>query len=246
MPERMKGGNTSRVVKDGRTVLRSTGAWSPFVHQLLQHLAAVGFTEAPVFIEQVGDQEQLSFVAGEVGNDPLKPYMQTDEVLVEAAQLLRRLHDCTQSFAIPVEAAFMLPVMTPHEVICHNDFAPYNCVYRDGHLIGVIDFDTAGPGTRLWDIAYAVYRFVPLTNDPHSLDNGWNPIPDRAARLRLFCDSYGLDDRGELIATVRLRLQALVDFMRRTDSNLEHIPFYEADLQYLSEHEAEFTAAIIG
>ena len=246
MPEMLQGGNISRVMKDGRTVLRSTGAWSPFVHQLLQHLAAAGFTEAPVFIEQVGAQERLSFVEGEVGNDPLKAYMQTDQALIEAAQLLRRLHDCTQNFVIPADAAFMLPVMTPHEVICHNDFAPYNCVYRNGHLVGVIDFDTAGPGTRLWDMAYAVYRFVPLTNDQHCLENGWNPIPDRRVRLKLFCDAYELQDRGELVSTVKRRLQALVDYMRRTNSNLDHIPVYEADLRYLTEHESEFITAISG
>jgi hypothetical protein len=246
MPEMMQGGNMSRVVKDGRTILRSTGAWSPFVHQLLQHLTAAGFAESPVFIEQVGDQERLSFVEGEVGNYPLKPYMQTDQILIEAAQLLRRLHDCTQNFEVLPDAVFMLPISTPHEVICHNDFAPYNCVYKDNHLVGIIDFDTAGPGSRLWDIAYSVYRFVPLTNDTHSLESGWNPIPDRQARLKLFCDAYGLQARSELIRTVRQRLQTMVDFMRSRSLNLEHIPLYEADLQYLAEHEAQFTDAISG
>jgi hypothetical protein len=95
-------------------------------------------------------------------------------------------------------------------------------------------------------VAYAVYRFVPLAADLHCRDLGWNPIPNRAARLKLFCDEYGLDDRRELIPTVKRRLQALVDFMRQTSSNLDHIPIYEADLQYLVEHEAEFTAAGIG
>ncbi len=243
--EIMQGGNSSHVVKQGRTVLRSTGAWSPFVHHLLEHLADVGFVEAPVFIEQVDDQERLTFIEGEVGNDPLEPYMQSDQMVIEAAGLLRRLHDCTENFVVPPDAVFMLPVRTPHEVICHNDFAPYNCVYKDNHIVGIIDFDTAGPGTRLWDMAYAVYRFVPLAADSHCQDLGWNPIPDRQARLKLFCDAYGLDDRGALIETVIQRLQVLVDYMRSTSSNREHIPIYLADMQYLTEQQAQFTAAII-
>lgn len=246
MAEIMQGGSMSQVLKDGNSILRSTGAWSPFVHQLLQHLTAAGFAESPVFIEQVGNQECLTFIAGEVGNDPIKPYMQTDQTLIEAAQLLRRLHDCTQNFVVPPDAVFMLPVSTPHEVICHNDFAPYNCVYRDGHLVGVIDFDAAGPGTRLWDIAYAVYRFVPLAADPHCRHLGWEPIPDRQARLKLFCDAYGLADRGTLMVTVYQRLQTLVDFMRSRSLNLDHVPVYLADMHFVADHTDKFTEVISG
>ena len=89
-----------------------------------------------------------------------------------------------------------------------------------------------------------VYRFVPLTNDRHSLDCGWNPIPDRQARLKLFCESYGLEDRDKLIDTVQQRLQALVAYMKNTSSNLEHIPLYMNDLQFIAENRVRFTDAI--
>ncbi|MFI2076838.1 MULTISPECIES: hypothetical protein [Streptomyces] len=29
-----------------------------------------------------------------------------------------------------------------------------------------IDWDTAGPASRLWDVAYAVHGFIPLSADP--------------------------------------------------------------------------------
>lgn len=246
-PEILKGGNSNQVVKEANTVVRKMGAWSPFVHALLQHLTAAGFKESPVLIETMGDKERLTYFEGDVGNYPLKPYMQSDAVLVEAAQLLRRFHDLTQSFVMPENVTTLLPTpSTAYEVICHNDFAPYNCVFQDEHLSGIIDFDTASPGSRLWDIAYAVYRFAPLTNDPHSLNCGWNPIPDRAARLRLFCETYGLtlEDRSKLMVTVRERLQAMIDYMQRTSSNLGHIPVYVEDLKYLAEQQQFFTDAI--
>jgi len=45
-----------------------------------------------------------------------------------------------------------------------------------------------GPGSRLWDVAYAVHGFIPLSADP-----AWQRS-DAAARLRVFADAYGLDE----------------------------------------------------
>lgn len=241
-PEILKGGNSNRVVKESNTVVRKMGASSPFVHALLKHLAAAGFKESPVLIETFGDQERLTYIEGEVGNYPLTPDMQTDASLVEVAKLLRRFHDLTLSFVIPAD----LQTASTHEVICHNDFAPYNCVYNGEHPVGIIDFDTAAPGSRVWDVAYAVYRYAPLTNDQHSLDCGWNPIPDRAARLKRFCDAYGLavEDRIKLIDTVQARLRALIAYMQANASNLEHIPLYSRDLDYIKESQAFLTDTI--
>lgn len=245
-PEVLTGGNSNRVIKVGSTVLRDTGAWSPFVHALLHYLTAAGFTESPVVLEVSEKQERLTFIEGEVGHYPLKPYMQSDDMLVEVAQFLRRFHDLTQHFVVPPNAIFQhyFNPGSVHEVICHNDFAPYNCVFKDGHLVGLIDFDVASPGTRLWDIAYAVYRYAPLTNPGHTLDCGWEPTPDRAARLKLFCDAYGLENRVELIATVIKRLEFLVERMQATSSNPDHIPLYLEDMAYIRENEQQFTEAL--
>ncbi|MEO8611406.1 MAG: aminoglycoside phosphotransferase family protein [Chloroflexota bacterium] len=246
--EILTGGNSNQVMRQGQTVVRQTGAWSPFVHALLRYLMAADFKESPVLLESSDTQERLTFFEGDVGNYPLMPYMQSDAILVEAAQLLRRFHDLTRQFVIPPDSEFFLHVdsAAAYEVICHNDFAPYNCVFKDEHIAGIIDFDTAGPGMRVWDVAYAVYRFVPLTNDAHTLDCGWEPIPDRARRLKLFCDAYGLNSDGReiLIATVIRRLEAMVSYMTRTSSNLEHIPLYQADMDYLRENQSLFSEAI--
>lgn len=244
--EILKGGNSNQVRREGKTVVRNTGVWSPFVHQLLRYLSANGFTESPRLLESSDHQERLSFLEGEVGNYPLKAFMRSDEIVIEAAKLLRKFHDLTANFKVSPEAQFQLPVdpTQRYEVICHNDFAPYNCVFKEGHLVGLIDFDTAGPGTRLWDLAYAVYRFAPLVTDQHCLNMGWQTVPDRAARLRLFCDAYGLEDRSALIETVIQRLEAMVQYMRDNAFNLDHIPTYLNDLTYIRDNQTRFTRSL--
>jgi len=244
--EILTGGNSNQVKRQGNTVIRQGGAWSPFVHQLLQFLTAQGFTESPRLLDSTPTTETLTYIEGDVGNDPLKPDMLSDTIVVEAAQLLRKFHDITQDFVVPKDAQFFLPQKPnqAHEVICHNDFAPYNCVFKDGHIIGIIDFDTASPNSRIWDIAYAVYRFVPLMTDAHCLEMGWQSPPDRLARLRLFCDAYGLDNREPLIETVIQRIEALLQYMRENTFNEDHMPFYLEDIAYIRAYQQQFKDAL--
>jgi len=245
-PEILDGGNSNQVFREGNTVVRNTGVWSPFVHALLRYLTANGFTESPVLLESSDNKERLSFVEGEVGHYPLKAYMQSDERVVEAAKLLRKFHDLTEKFVVPPQSQFFLPLETDdYDVICHNDFAPYNCVFKENRIVGIIDFDTAAPGKRLWDIAYAVYRFAPLVTDAHCFDMGWHTPPNRMARLKLFCDAYGLEDRSALIEMVIHRLEALVQYMRDHSSNLEHIPIYLDDLIYIRDNQSDLSQAIL-
>lgn len=210
----LSGGNVSTVVRVGNTVRRTLGPWSPAVHELLRHLESRGFSGAPRFlgIDERG-REVLTFTNGEMGNYPLKAYMWSDEVLQEAAHLLRRFHAESVAF-VPSPGAtwqFEYPDVTQHEVICHNDVAPYNVVYVDGRPVALIDFDTAGPGPRLWDVTHAAYRFVPLLhidNDVMRQAGLTNPAT-QARRLKLFCSAYGLAQPRAVLEMLEPRLQAM-------------------------------------
>ncbi|MFI2188764.1 hypothetical protein [Streptomyces sioyaensis] len=48
--------------------------------------------------------------------------------------------------------------------------------------------DTAAPGSRLWDVAYAMHGFIPLSAHPDRRRS------DAGRRLRMFADAYGLDE----------------------------------------------------
>ena len=250
----LRGGNISQVVRVGTTVRRHQGPWSVAVHGLLQHLETQGFDGAPRFLG-IDDQEReiLSFLPGEVGNYPLQPSMWSDIALIQAGRLLRRLHDATDGYD-PSDAQWqqVYPDPSQHDVICHNDVAPYNTVFVDGEPYAFIDFDTAGPGPRIWDVAYAAYTFVPLAQ--------FVPLPDgttvpyeavrhaenRRCRLQLLCASYGLERAGDLTLVVERRLRALCEtlvdraaegdavYQRLIDDG--HLAHYQAEVAFIQQH----------
>ena len=77
-------------------------------------------------------------------------------------------------------------------------------------LVGAIDFDTASPGPRIWDLAYLAYRLVPLTapGNPDAV----RADEDRAARLERLCAAYGGDGPDAVIATAARRVDELAAF----------------------------------
>jgi aminoglycoside phosphotransferase (APT) family kinase protein len=176
-------GNTSSVWRRGATVRRSTGPWTPAVHRLLRQLDAAGFAGAPrvLGLDEQG-REILTFLEGEVPVYPTPPELWSDTVLEEVARLLRRLHDATVEMDLPAggwrEGAAALE---GGEVICHNDVAHYNTVFRAGRPVAFIDWDFAAPGPRVWDVAYAAYRFVPLSPDHGAVALGAGPAGGSAA-----------------------------------------------------------------
>lgn len=220
---------------DGGVVRRPLTSWSPAVHGLLRHLEELGFAGVPRFVEVEGSREVVTWVPGDVGHYPLNERQWSDDALVKAARFLRRFHDVTASYR-PERAPwrFVYPDSSAHEVICHNDFAPYNMTYVDDLPVGLIDFDTAGPGPRIWDVAYAVYRFVPLVDETDARAIGMKH-PRPAQRLDLFCDAYGLDEREDLVGTVVRRLEELCDHMKReadagNEVHRSHIALGDLDL----------------
>jgi hypothetical protein len=184
-------------------------------------------------------REVLAFVAGDVPAYPLADWIWDDAVLVAAAALLRRFHDATAGFE-PPDPCWRLPAHEPAEVVCHNDFAPYNLVFRDRTLAGVIDFDTASPGPRVHDLAYLAYRLVPLTA-PGNPDAPATPEAERARRVELLCAAYGPPAGADaVLAAVPVRLDELRAFTRARARDggprelRDHAARYEADARYLS------------
>jgi len=256
--EVLSGGYSTPVVRVEETVRRATGPWSPAVHGLLQHLERRGFDGAPRFLglDDRG-REVLSFIPGMVGNYPLPPDAWSEQTLVYAARLMRRYHDATVGYAPADGAVWQLRAPPgPHEVVCHNDFAPYNLVFANWRPHAIIDFDTAGPGPRIWDVSYAAYRFVPLSSKEHSHSLGLTAPVDTNLRLRMFCDTYGLTarQRRALPEIVVIRLKTLCAYIERSAAAGDpdvgrvieegHLDLYQRDIELMQRRRDELQRSL--
>ncbi len=181
------------VSRRGDEVLRTAGPWTANVHRLLQLCADVGVEGIPRALGYTEDgRERLSYLRGTVPAYPMPDWVWTGRVLDDAARLLRGLHDASVPLA-GITEGWRSPVRQPAEVVCHNDFAPYNLVFDDGRLVGVIDFDYCSPGSRIWDLAYLAYRLAPLTG---ALDSEPFTTREREDRLAAAAGQLRAGRRG--------------------------------------------------
>ncbi|MDH2429692.1 phosphotransferase [Sphaerisporangium sp. TRM90804] len=175
---------------------------------LLRHLEAVGFAGAPrpLGVDERGRQV-LSYVPGVAAARPLPAYAVTDEVLADLAALVRRFHDAVEGFVPPPDAVWAggsYDDAAP-ELVGHCDITPENVIFDRGRPWALIDFDLARPVTRLFDVATTLRHWAPIA-DPIDRDPRQRHL-DVGARLRLFCDVYGLaaKERRRLLEVSRLR-----------------------------------------
>ena len=205
------GGNLNDATRVGDTVRRRAGPWTPAVHALLRFLENAGF-EAPRArgMDEKG-REILEYIDGDVHPgwpDPAPDWVMDDDRLAAGARLLRRYHDLVEGFVPPTDPRWRFVAPTAHEIICHNDWGPWNALFRERRLAVMLDWDMAGPGTRLWDLANSGYAWVPLFSGSRELE-----IEEQARRLRLFCDAYGLSDRTSLLDVLKERTLFVGEFI---------------------------------
>ncbi|MGQ8874457.1 aminoglycoside phosphotransferase family protein [Paenibacillus sp. TSA_86.1] len=275
--EKLTGGNVNDVVRVGDTVRRGS-ILNRYVHELLLHLEKEGFQQAPKYLgmDEKG-REILSYLDGDVpGNDypEIESYMWSDESLIAVAHLLRAYHDATVNFrtveqpdndypgiAVEERSHELIEISSEKaEVVCHNDFALYNIVFRHGLPQGIIDFDLACPGPRLWDIAYTLYTCVPLANFSPNLEGQGKSVASydrethatvRKKRIKMFMGAYGLhvppDLKNWVVSRIRFMCKTLeeraaageVAFVKMVEEG--HLAHYEREVTFLEQHWQEWS-----
>jgi hypothetical protein len=197
--------NAGSVTRDGEYVFRPSNAHSPTIHWFLATLRTVGFDDAPLPIGIDDDQrERLRFIEGNVPLPPYPAWAQSDEALASIIDVMRRFYRASASVESPQSGwSEEMADAAGGSVVCHNDVCLENVVFRDGVAVALLDFDFAAPGRPVYDLAQCARMCVPVDDPVNATRNGWLPA-DRAARLRLVADTYGLDadGRATLLAVV--------------------------------------------
>lgn len=174
------------------------------MHALWEYLRGVGFDRVPEPIGVLDGEEVLRLVPGDSGGDGWARVV-PDEGLQAFARLLRDYHDAVAGFVPPSWARWAV-YDGVGETFCHGDFGPWNVVWDGLRPIAILDFDFVGPGPRLDDVAYALEYVAPFRDDAHA--QKWQRFPgppDRARRIDVFAEAYGLPDTTGLVDAVIAR-----------------------------------------
>ena len=209
----LPGGCENQVEKVGETVHRAVKG-HPMLHEYLLYLEKEGMPGVPRFLglDEQG-REILTYLPGKTMGrdfDHTHPCLGSDDMVVDSARFLRKLHDISVGFVqTAIENGWENPYFPDgeHEIICHGDAGIWNFVFVDDRLTGLFDFDQAYPGTRFWDVASPLFCYLPSCY-------GYEPTSENIAggkrRLRLFFDAYGMDYPTDIIEIIIRRIQTFL------------------------------------
>jgi hypothetical protein len=245
----LSGGNVSDgIVRVGRTVRRPPSAASSAVHLFLAHLNEVGYDGAPrTYGFDDKGRHVLEYVEGHI----LMPFEPQDphSGLRRVGRLLREFHDAASTFIPPVDAQWNVVIPPDRcELVVHHDAAPWNLVLGADRWV-FIDWDNAGPGSRLWDLAYAAHGFVPLAPEMSTREAG--------ERLTALTDGYRLDEQGrhELVDLLVPRILSMYSLLERGSREGQqpwsrlwdegHGDVWRSHAEYAALHLSELTAAML-
>lgn len=215
-PEILQDRSDRPVLRIGDVVRHPAQPWSASVHALLQFLNESGFVEAPSPGPIDGEDDDVAYIEG-ISGDEACALVQSDSAVAEVAQTLRRFHDTVAAWEPEVEPTWFdgqTGTGTGDQIVCHGDVGPWNLVWRDDRIVGLIDWEYATVGTRRTDIAYALHYLAPFRDRSY-----WEGVlgmatkPRRRHRMAVFADAYGIAVDDELVEDVLASQRAGVNLM---------------------------------
>jgi len=185
----------------GTAVHRAVGPWTPAVNELLTFLASrVDHVPRVLGFDDQG-REVLTYLPGRVVD--VDTELLTNGQIESVVTWTRIFHETVVDFIHPGPWRYaQLPNPT---IIGHNDIAPYNVCFDGDRLVGVFDWDMAGPSTPVLELAFLAWNCVPL----------WRDIGTDAAadRLELITSTYAGVSAQAILSAVPLRIQRMLDWI---------------------------------
>lgn len=243
--QELTGGNASEsVVRIGHTVRKPWLENSSAVQSYLGALRSSGVDVPQPLGRDADGRHVVEYIEGLLALDQL-PLGQDD--LQRVGRMIRHIHDASEEVVIPNpdDWNMLLPAENPN-LMCHNDLAPWNLIMGDRWVF--IDWDGAGPSTRLWDLAYAAQSFGMLFAE--------QPVADAALRLRAVVDGYEAGDalRKALPAAMAKRTAAMFKLLKSSkqtgfqpwaDMYINgHGEHWRAAAQYVVQNQAAWELAL--
>ncbi|QGN57392.1 phosphotransferase [Tetrasphaera sp. HKS02] len=241
----LTGGNASAsVVRIGDTVRKP---WLPTTDLTVAYMQALRNRGVDLPEPRARDELGrlvLEYVPGDLAMDrgPLDVAL-----LRRVGALVRTIHDASAGLPVPDPWEVLLPVDRPN-LLCHNDLAAWNLVI-DGDRLVFIDWDGAGPSTRLWDLAYAAISFGHVF--------AGEDVGLAASRLVAFVDGYDADEqlRAALPSTMARRARAMHDLLHAShEAGREpwgsmyatgHGEHWQACAAFIARHEHAWLDAVL-
>ena len=218
---------TQGVVRRGDHVLRPCCPNAAFAHAVLRWLEGKGVDAAPRYIGLAEDGREItSFLEGVAPGD-LGHF--DDAQLAKAGSIMKELHAALADF----------PGCLAGQTVCHNDLSPCNFMFRDGLPYAVFDWDAAGIGDPLGDLAYAAWMWCDIGNPDNS-------AADVGRMIKIMLDSYGLreESRSLLIAKIHEQIRrvetSMSDFLTASQQHEKRAAFRQwtgACDRWLYEHQ---------
>jgi Phosphotransferase enzyme family len=77
------------------------------------------------------------------------------------------------------------------QIVSHGDLGPWNSVWNNETLVGLIDWEFAEPRWPVEDVAEVAWYFVPLQGPGVWREAGFTETPPFGRRLSVLCEAYG-------------------------------------------------------
>jgi hypothetical protein len=204
--DKIKLSEEKNVYKENDMVIRPIEPWSNNIHLLLKHFYINGLP-VPKIIKTDNTHEYLEYINGE----QIHPYKWNNESLAEIANLVKKLHSTAETFEYNKNMEWKpwcLRELGELKLCSHGDIAPWNIITKGNAIVGLIDWEYAGPIDPMIELARVCWLFPQLVDDDLGTLYGLPSPKERGKQVRLILDIYGLSKNerktffGKIIETI--------------------------------------------